>query len=210
LFLQNEPLLDSKLFKRIEFIKRIFPKSMISIHTNCLLLPKVKNKVIKLFDSKRMHFVMSLQGWDADSYNSIHGTKISQNYFHSMKEEVDCLNKILPSSFKEELPEEKIDEKYLLKHFRWSRGGFLSGDKQLHSKVNGCGGERDQSLNFLYDGSMILCCMDYLRETVYGNIKFQSLREVFETNLYKSYMRAVNGKIKTDDDFICKKCEIAK
>jgi len=61
-------------------------------------------------------------------------------------------------------------------------------------------------LHVLYTGEVVLCCMDYHKETVFGNLKEQTLEEVFNTDEYKNILKQVVGEIESPDDFICKRC----
>ena len=64
-----------------------------------------------------------------------------------------------------------------------------------------------ECLHILYDGDVALCCMDYHKEVIYGNLKDQTISEVFESKAYKNIYNQVHGNIKSPDDFICKRCQ---
>ena len=62
-------------------------------------------------------------------------------------------------------------------------------------------------LHILYDGDVILCCMDYHKETVMGNINnFETLESFLTSSKYRQIYNKSIGKIKTDSDYICKRC----
>ena len=61
-------------------------------------------------------------------------------------------------------------------------------------------------LHFLYTGELILCCMDYHRETVFGNILNHSLEEIINSRDYEGLHGSVTGKVDSPKDFICKRC----
>lgn len=61
-------------------------------------------------------------------------------------------------------------------------------------------------LHVLWNGDVVLCCMDYHRETVFGNLKKQTIEEVFNSDKYKNIFKQVQGDIESPDDFICKRC----
>ena len=212
MYLQNEPLLDPLLFKRIEFIKKIFgANAFFEISTNGILAPKFYKEIIEYFDV----IIISIQGWNVDSFNAIHRTNISQKQFENIIYYYQEIKKrkehVFVKQFKYKLAEgyhiQDVDKWYRM---QYSRAGFLSNNRILKTKLHGCARNKHKILNFLYDGSMILCCMDYLRQTVLGNIKHQSLRDILQSNLYKTYISKVEGIIPSEQDFICKKCELAK
>jgi len=217
MYLQNEPLLDKNLFKRIKLVKEYFKgRCEIYISTNTMLLPKYKNDILKYLDPKIDQINLALHTWDAESYNMVHGTKISQSKFEDMKKASEELVEVFKEKshynyFSKDIPKNK--ELYESKDWyqlAYSRGGFLSNDRIIITDLQGCMRNKHKYFNFLYDGSLILCCMDYLRQTVYGNIKHQSLKEIINSEIYKTLMLKVEGKKESAKDFICKKCELGK
>ena len=212
LYLENEPLLDDLLFQRAQFIKKVFPKSIIEVSTNCLLTPKYKEDIIKHLDS----VIMPIGGWDAESYNIIHRTNITQDYYIEIEDAVQEIHNTIPNKSHIRTWVNQVSQEDLYHPKKWynmaySRAGFLSNNKILFNKINGCVKDiPDGCLNFLYDGSAILCCMDYLRKTILGNIKHQSITDILNSKLYKTYMQKIGGEIESEKDFICKLCERSK
>ncbi|PIU03006.1 MAG: radical SAM protein, partial [Candidatus Diapherotrites archaeon CG09_land_8_20_14_0_10_32_12] len=51
---------------------------------------------------------------------------------------------------------------------------------------------------------------DWKREVVLGNVKTQSIYEIWNGRKYSKIRRMVNGKIEGPPNFICKRCEAAK
>lgn len=64
----------------------------------------------------------------------------------------------------------------------------------------------DQWLHFLYTGDLTLCCMDYHREAIFGNIVENSLQDILEGQPYLRLRNMVTGVIDSPTDFICKRC----
>ena len=90
-----------------------------------------------------------------------------------------------------------------------SRAGFYS-NKILHSRIKGCRkGRANKWLHFHADGEMVLCCMDWQKETVFGDIKQQSLGEILNSKSYRKLLLQVKGEFNSKRDFICKRCEWA-
>ena len=209
MFLQNEPLLDNELFEKIRFIKAVLP-AKVEISTNGLLVPKYEKALVKWAD----YVFFNIMGWHAESYSVFHGVKINQSFYDKMMNSI----KRVKSQF---VPERAVIALYkrelagnLQEAEKWykrdySRAGFLSNDKIYHDKIWGCYYNKHKFWNFLADGSMILCYQDWRRYTIYGNIKYQSLLEIENSSLYKTYINKVEGKIKSENDFICKKCELS-
>lgn len=65
----------------------------------------------------------------------------------------------------------------------------------------------DQWAHFLYTGELILCCMDYNRETVFNtNINEKTFKEIFTSPYYLDLIKKGCGINPSERDFICKRC----
>jgi hypothetical protein len=64
----------------------------------------------------------------------------------------------------------------------------------------------DQWLHVLYNGEIILCCNDYHRRTVIGNLNDQTIVDLLVSPKYREYRKSIMGLKKSPDDFICKHC----
>ena len=61
-------------------------------------------------------------------------------------------------------------------------------------------------LHFIYTGELILCCMDYHRETVFGDIRTQSLSEILQGSSASTLAQQICGRLESSPNFICKRC----
>lgn len=201
-FLHNEPLLDSKLFERIEYIKTIIPTSIIKLNTNGFLFPQLKDKIIK---SKIDVLLWSSYGNNEEDFYKITRIKKSQ----------DEINDIY-SAFKE--IKNNKDRKFVVyglgdtfEKVMYSRAGFFDR-KIIYKEVFTCGDflKRNLSfLNFFQNGAITLCCQDFLKETTMGNINNQTLKEVMSSNTWYDIKSKTLGA-PSEEDFICKRCEVAE
>ena len=210
LYLENEPLLDPLLFKRAELIKEKFSKYNMTLSTNCILLPEFEGKLENYFSRVSLSFY----GWDLESYNKIHRTNISKERFKKMQESFDRLSKnevlYLSKNYKkEDMGTGNLNDILSWIPLNYSRGGFCNNDKILRESLSGCSTNKHKIISILQDGSMILCCMDYRRQTVLGNLNHQSLKEIISSPLYRNFHKKVEGILPSEKDFICKKCELA-
>lgn len=64
----------------------------------------------------------------------------------------------------------------------------------------------DSWLHVLYNGDVILCCNDYQRRTVIGNVDTHAVGEVLASPAYRRYRLQVMGLRSAPADFICKAC----
>jgi tetratricopeptide (TPR) repeat protein len=64
----------------------------------------------------------------------------------------------------------------------------------------------DSWLHFLYTGEMCICCMDYHREQIFGDIRRNSLPEILNGEAYKNMRDMAFGLKPSPSNFICKRC----
>lgn len=64
----------------------------------------------------------------------------------------------------------------------------------------------DRWLHFLYTGELVLCCMDYHRETVFGDMRNRQLPEILTSDEFIELASQVAGIKPSASDFLCKKC----
>ena len=63
------------------------------------------------------------------------------------------------------------------------------------------------NLHVLYTGEVVLCCCDYQKQTVMGDLSKQSIKEFFDSKSWKATVQMVKGEINSPEDFICKRCQ---
>lgn len=64
----------------------------------------------------------------------------------------------------------------------------------------------DEWLHFLYNGELIICCMDYHREVILGDITTQELSDILRSPRYALLQDQAQGRSPTTPNFICKRC----
>jgi len=62
------------------------------------------------------------------------------------------------------------------------------------------------AIHILYDLKICLCCMDYKKEVILGDLKKQTLKEIWEGETRKKIVEMASGKRPSPKDFICKRC----
>ena len=61
-------------------------------------------------------------------------------------------------------------------------------------------------LHFLYTGELAICCMDYHREEIFGDIRKQPIDDILQSQAYINLKKKVEGNIYSAPTFICKRC----
>lgn len=226
-FLMNEPLLDERIFERVDYLKRKNPDAVVEINTNASLLNKEKRRQLAKSDVDIINF--DVQGANKNVYE-----KITQNLnfeqtvknvknFLEMKKANDPVIKL--TALLGVLSKEELDE--MIEFWKGEgikieivgtqdRAGNLNEENIKFEEVDttkdifGC--EHDRHLkwfNILFNGDVILCCQDWNREVILGNVKEKSIKEIWNSENYKGVRSKLSSKKKAEDDFLCKKCSYA-
>ncbi|MFW9901098.1 MAG: radical SAM/SPASM domain-containing protein [Candidatus Thorarchaeota archaeon] len=198
----NEPFLDIKFFERLSLIKKIIPDSKIIVFTNGLLLERYYDKIIK---SDISLLYISLYGCDAKSFNKVTQLSINQEKYNSMIKTINYIKRYKNVTIAQSWKKDNQNELNIYS----SRAGFYTKNL-LHSKITGCKWKRNYGwLNITDTGEVILCCMDWNKEIILGDLKRQSIRDVLSSDIYKKTFYKTIGKTDSDNNFICKRCEYA-
>ena len=64
-------------------------------------------------------------------------------------------------------------------------------------------------IHILFDGVVVLCCMDWRREVVLGNVKDKSIEEIWNSPYYLEVEDWIRGKSNPPPNFLCLRCEEA-
>jgi hypothetical protein len=241
-YLENEPLMDKKIFERIETIKQRCSYGHIEVSTNALLLtPYRAEGLLDALKDASHEIWISFHGVDKESYEQIMRIPFDQVYQNiigflklceknSPKTKVVIRGAGLPKIkqwtrrrlfnkgqyerfWADSLDRHGIAFQPRIEFFRYhDRAGNLS-ERSLSFRAGprrdlaGMNCPRvDKWLHFLYNGDMILCCMDYHRETVFGNIAESSIEGILNGNKYKDLQSLAMGEIPAPDNFICRRC----
>jgi radical SAM domain protein len=97
----------------------------------------------------------------------------------------------------------KIEKNYKNVRFSYDEEFIWpNGEGKLVKSSNCLGGKRQ--LAILNDGSVVLCCLDYLGKTKIGNILEERLEDIYNKDVYQA---AISGFYNQKPYFeICKKC----
>lgn len=222
-FLMNEPFTDTRMVEWIAMAKQAVPKAAVTVTTNgALLTPAVADRLI-LSGLDAIWF--SFNGATRETYEKIMGVsfeKVSANIDYLLAVKPESL-RVFTNMIETVVMAPEIEENIR----RWHSRGVGSGTSQL---VNRAGNVKNfVDLNYrpvnsepvricdllfhkmyiLYNGDAVLCCMDWRRTVVMGNVQRQSIREIWHGEKYRSYRRAhIEGRGKEmklcgDCSYIC-------
>lgn len=211
LFLQNEPLTDKKIFKRIQKLKELTDnKIFTNLVTNGTLFNDEKIKELEKSGLDILH--ISIDAFSEKTYNHI---RKGLNY----KTLMENIDRIIESDYdgglsvgfvaqKENINEVNDFRKYWNKRCIYpyisqvnNRSGDLSKFENIEYSTppsffnklrhnmhitmsNNCH-MIYTIFNVLYDGSVILCCNDYSQKIILGNINDESIVEIWNSSKYQ-------------------------
>jgi MoaA/NifB/PqqE/SkfB family radical SAM enzyme len=62
-------------------------------------------------------------------------------------------------------------------------------------------------LHVLYTGEITLCCCDYNRDAIIGDLTKTNIKEFYASDIWKKTKDMVRGYEESPEDFICKRCQ---
>lgn len=234
-YLMNEPLIDPKIFERIEKIKNLNNFDFIELSTNASLLSSERaDKLIYSFTSVNSVVWISFHGINKEQYELITGLDfdVVLNNVCDFLIKADgkvkvCINGSGGPFIKNEFSPQWFDKKEYNEFWskRIKRLELKNKPKIIFFEYNDRAGNIEGSFNFrrdtlkdfrcertegwlhfLYTGELILCCNDYRKECIIGDIGKSSLAEILNSSQRKQIISKVTGREKSSISFLCKRC----
>ena len=200
LHIMGEPLLHPKIFEMVAYIKKKNPNQPVEFSTNASLLTRENSK--KLIESGLDIINLSIDAISKKTYEKI---RIGLDYETTMKNIYSFLELLGQSKSKKllakiqliKLPEnesewDQFKEKwqkfaagknyidlYIKEMGDW--GGYLKKGKRKNRgcSLKVCCGAPFDSLDIFWNGDISFCCLDYDGQLVVGDVKEQSLQEIW-------------------------------
>lgn len=225
----GEPLLDKSLPEKLRRVRQKLPGKTTTVIFSTLGVRVSESYLYELAEAKLTAIMVSCYGYNPESYKMVHG----RNAFHIVKENLATLSKvrkerngypnvcIIPSGdpmlitlstkkdgradffeWAESLGHRFIEERKL-HNFGDGRGYNIPKNERMCPVIRG---RRNSILQITWDLNVIPCCYDYNASIVLGNLRNQTLEEIF-TGL--EYFRFVRAHLANDlEDYkICQNCE---
>mgnify|MGYP005833587281 CR=1 FL=1 len=205
-YLMNEPLLDAEIDQRIAYLeKRRRPPTVIHIATNGSRLTRDMAK--RLIDAGLDSIAISFQGFSKEVFEeTMAGLQFEETFenvttFLRMCQERDVTMKRRVTMVRTKLSEKDIEPA----RQHWTSLGAQFKVLPLYNRAHKA--ISSQSLNtrewrrfawcnrmmtqayILYNGDLVLCCVDWERSTIMGNVREHSLEEVWNNELYRTFRK---------------------
>lgn len=228
LYLFNEPFLDKKILERLRYAKSMNPKSQMRISTNAsLLTAELSSALVEVVD----RLYLSIQGgitnkdyyektmglsYDRMYRNVINLIDITKSSRHNLKISDISVNNVTPFKSKNDL--ELENSFWIDKGIKTNTGvpvsfaGKVRKDSKNYSRnIRGCSLKHRplSHMHVVENGDVILCCMDWDREYIFGNLRNSTIAEIWNGLNYKDIINKIYCGKKAEDRFICYKCESA-
>lgn len=194
----GEPLLDDRLVDWIKYVRENLPDALIIIHSNGDILTfELHNNLIKAGVNI---FVITE-----------HGDEMSCNMrnllekFHVVKYEDDYMHNVAYAPIGQK--KATILYRDLKKNNNlYNRGGLLKDMPAIKVEKTIC--ELPSEILLIdYQGNIILCCNDYFSKIKFGNIKDESILDIWNKKEFKDTRSQLRkGDFRFD---MCKKCKVA-
>jgi len=226
LYLMNEPLLDPNIAGRINLAKELNPNVGIHILTNGSLLTERRGDA--LLDSALDWMGISVHGYSEEAYKEAMGLSRDVTYGRVERFVKKAIARRGPEwlmiTFNGGGPVTGEERESELRYFRdlgvkrisyfgvsISRAGNVPHlPAPSHSRIQGCNSIWwPEMMHILFNGDVILCCMDWQRRVVLGNLMHQSMEELWHSAAYGRVRETVAGQQALSKGFPCERCEEA-
>lgn len=216
----GEPLLDETLEQKIVFAKKNKPSMDVLILTNGSLMSPEKFEELQAIGVTSVR--VSLYGTNPENYNKVHGINID-GAFEKVRESLLKISEkkkgtklyltynIVEGDNCSHLEEwinfwkDKVDLLEVWKPHNWVDG---RGYRRIQAeKLRTCGRPFSGPLQVQVDGTVNMCCFDFDGKLTIGDLKRQTLREIFSSPLYKKLQQCHQTGYFTDSGLICERCD---
>ena len=213
----GEPFTDNLLFERFQYIREKLPKAKIYVSSNCFLMtPDIYDKVIKYVDILKI----SIYGITKDVYEKSHRGSLKFEKVYSnilgflektknLKKKPHTIGLLTVTDInKHEMNDwikfwkPKLDEVYVWQPHNY--GGAKNYRTIDHTKQESCGRPFYGPLYIHIDGLVSMCCFDFNAKLIIGDIKTQTIDEIFHSEAYRKLRKA--HKTKNFKDYLCYNC----
>jgi uncharacterized Fe-S cluster-containing radical SAM superfamily protein len=197
-YLMNEPLMDKDLFDKIRYINERIPEAKVVVTSNGhFLTPEITDRILAMGDGIHKLYV-SFQGIDKEAYEkTMRGNMDFDRTMKNVNHFIDTQRSrglTRPELWITMVDTAVIDAKKAVAY--WKSRGVASKYTTLENR----GGNIKDAHTFshakeltyfstctrlfkqayiMFNGDLVLCCVDYSREQVLGNIVGSSISEVW-------------------------------
>ncbi len=214
----GEPFLDKSLDDKISYAKKHDFTILILTNGSLLSVDRFKRLEDIGVDSIRV----SIYGENPESYGTVHGVK-NGDIFYRIKENLTEISTIRKATkllltynvvegYNQSVLDSWIDywkDKVDLLEV-WRPHNWVDGRNYRNlqtAKLETCGRPFNTPLQVQVDGTVNMCCFDYNGQLLLGDLKTQSLKEIFTSEMYKKIVQCHSTGIFEESGLICSNCD---
>lgn len=214
----GEPLLDETLNEKIEYARSKGISVLILTNGHLLDIKKFKEFEKLGVSSVRVSFY----GTDADSYSKVHGVK-NKELFNRVRDNLVKISQIkattkllLTFNIVDGSNDNSIQEWISFWKDRaelievWRPHNWVDGRNYREiqeEKLKTCGRPFKGPLQVQVDGTVNMCCFDFDGKLTLGDLKKQSLKEIFSSSLYRKIVKCHKCGDFKESNLICENCD---
>ena len=235
LYLQNEPFLDPKFIERLRAARECLRFDVLEVSTNASALTDAKAQALaEVLEGVPHEVWVSFHGVDREGYTQTMGLDFDRtlaNVVGLLKlAAARGLNVVLrgagaalsageavsPRHFSRAdmeafwegvFREHGIERRPELVWFAYhGRSGSLGRGRRRRLLLGSYCERIDQWLHVLYNGDVVLCCNDYHRRAVVGNLGEEELAAVLVSPRFRTLRLMAMGLHRSPPDFLCRLC----
>lgn len=217
-FLMNEPLMDKKFPARLALLRRILPDVKIQIDSNLGLLDAEKAEAIAEYCDAilvsahgitKESFEMISVGIPFDRFLANLDLLVQTARGRRVQVRINCVARTRHHADEVRAFWAARGVEAHVNLFVTHAGNHKSEKKHSDAPLRGCCNTDIplNRLNILYNGDCILCCMDWRREVVLGNVGRSSVRELWNSDAYHAIRDKVYGAETAGPEFLCRRCD---
>ena len=221
-YLNNEPFLDNDFLERVRKIRNKYPKLEIEISSNVSVIRKKDLEEMASMNITELR--LSVFGYSEETYKKMM-PGLNRNITFSKLKDISLIlgNTSTVVSIvmidNEEIEETEFEEMEKLCHqygFNFERWGYLDRGNNVTYKSNNihnpnvsmCEQNRPlERMHILSNGNVILCCQDWKHSIILGNIRNNTIQEIWNSDKYNSVRESLYNKKKVSPE-ICQKCKL--
>jgi len=216
----GEPLLDPSLAQKIAYAKSVKKDIAVLLLTNGSLLTKETFQELEHAGLSSVR--VSFYGHDADNYSHVHG--VDDAYFEKVRQQLldiveiknntellltynvvdGCNDHVLQEWIT--FWEDKADLIEVWRPHNW--GDAFSLRPLQEKKLKTCGRPFKGPLQVQVDGTVNMCCFDFDGKLTLGDLKTQSLAEIFSSPLFKKIKACHTSGEYAGSQLLCENCDI--
>ena len=218
----GEPLLDKEIDQKIAYAKSKMPDLHVLILTNATYF--TPEKFARFEDVGVESVRVSYYGMDQKSYNAVHGIKTTNETTYEMVKnnmikicEMKKKTKILMTyniikDLNDHFTDDWIsfwkDRADLIEVWRPHNWATAVNYREVQeNKLPSCGRPFNGPLQIQVDGTVNMCCFDFDGKLTFGDLKTQSLKEIFQTAFFKKIQQCHTTGDYKGSNLLCENCD---